>query len=66
MYYQIGTLEPRGCIGSRAAQSNILEEAIEECRQRSLSRSVKEAWLREVASGKLGDIVVFFVKGVKM
>jgi hypothetical protein len=63
MYYQIGTSEPRGVVGSRAAQSSVLEEAIEECRERSLSRSIKEAWLRPVENGRMGDVIATFVKG---
>jgi hypothetical protein len=63
MHYQIGTSEPYGVVGSRAAQSDDLEEATEECRIRSLSRSVKEAWLRPVENGKMGDVIVTFVKG---
>lgn len=64
-YYQIGTSEPRGCVGSRAAQSDDLDEAIEETRVRSLSRSIKAAWLRPVENGKMGDVIVMFVKGVR-
>lgn len=63
MYYQIGTSEPHGCVGSRAAKSDNLEEAIEECRQYSMYRSIKEAWLRPVENGRMGDVIVTFVDG---
>lgn len=63
VYYQIGTAEPYGVVGSRAAQSSNLEEAIAECQNRSRSRSVKEAWIRPVENGRLGDIIATFVKG---
>jgi hypothetical protein len=66
MYYQIGTSEPRGCVGSRAARSDSLKEATEECRQYSLSRSIKEAWLRPVENGRMGDVIVSFVRGKKV
>jgi hypothetical protein len=62
-YYQIGTSEPHGVVGSRAARSGDLEEATEECRNRSLSHSVKEAWIRPVENGRLGDVIATFVKG---
>lgn len=65
VYYQIGTSEPRGVVGSRAAQSTDLAEAIEECRERSLSRSIKEAWVRPIENGKMGDVIVSFVNGVR-
>lgn len=64
-YYQIGTSEPRNVVGSRAARGSTLEEAIEECRERSLSRSVREAWVRPVEDGKMGDVIATFVKGRK-
>lgn len=63
MYYQIGTSEPRGVVGSRAATSTVLQEAMEECRQRSLSASVKEAWIRPVREGRMGDVIATFVRG---
>lgn len=66
MYYQIGTSEPHGVVGSRAANSDNLEEAVEECRQYSLLRIVKEAWLRPVVHGHMGDPVVTFVKGERV
>jgi hypothetical protein len=65
MSYQIGTSEPRGVVGSRASRSNDLNEALEECRERSLSRSVKEAWLRPVQNGRLGDVIACFVNGTR-
>lgn len=65
MSYQIGTSEPRGVVGSRKAQSDNLDEALEECRERSLSRSIKEAWIRPFENGSLGDVIATFVKGVK-
>lgn len=64
--YQIGTSEPHGVVGSRAAQSGVLEEAIEECRERSCSRSIKEAWIRPLENGRLGDVIATFVKGVRV
>jgi hypothetical protein len=63
MFYQIGTSEPLGVVGSRAAQSLDLTEAMEECRQRSLSRSVKEAWIRPIENGRMGGVIAVFVKG---
>jgi hypothetical protein len=65
MHYQIGTSEPYDVVGSRAAKSDVLEEAIEECRERSMSRYIKSAWLRPVENGKMGDVIVMFVKGRK-
>lgn len=65
-YYQIGTSEPHGVVGSRAARSDILEEALEECRNRSTSRYVKEAWIREVENGKLGDVIATFIDGERV
>lgn len=62
-YYQIGTEEPREVVGSRAARSTSFDEALEECREYSLSRSIKSSWLREVANGKMGPVIVKFVKG---
>lgn len=62
-YYQIGTSEPRGVVGSRAATSTNLAEATEECRQYSMSRSIKAAWLRPVENGRMGDVIVTFVRG---
>jgi hypothetical protein len=62
-YYQIGTSEPHGVVGSRAARSTDLEEAREECRNRSLSHSVREAWLRPVEDGKMGDVIASFIDG---
>lgn len=62
--YQIGTEEPRQCLGSRAASSNSLEEATLECCEYSRYRHIKKAWLRDVkADGKLGEVIVTFVKG---
>jgi hypothetical protein len=63
IYYRIGTLEPRECIGSRAAKSTTRAEAIEECRERSMSRSIKEAWVRPIENGRPGDVIAVFVKG---
>jgi hypothetical protein len=63
MHYQIGTSEPNNVVGSRAAKSDSLEEATEECRQYSMNRSIKEAWLRPVQNGRMGDVIVSFVKG---
>ncbi len=62
-YYQIGTSEPHGVVGSRAARSLDLNEALEECRNRSTSRYVKEAWIRSVEDGKMGDVIATFVDG---
>jgi hypothetical protein len=64
-YYQIGTAEPRNCVGSRAAKSNKLAEAKEECRQRSLERGIRQAWLRPVHRGQLGPVMVAYAKGVE-
>lgn len=64
MYYQIGTSEPRGVVGSRSAKSTSLDEAIEECRQYSLACSIKEAWLRSVDKGRMSEVIITFVKGV--
>lgn len=64
-YYQIGTAEPRGVVGSRAAKSDDLKEALDECREYSLYRSIKEAWLRPVENGRMGDVIATFVKGVR-
>jgi hypothetical protein len=63
MYYQIGTSEPKGVVGSRAAASKDLAEATEQCREYSMARHVKEAWLRPVENGRMGDVIVRFVKG---
>jgi hypothetical protein len=60
---QIGTSEIGGCVGSRAAQSDNWQDAIEECRQYSLARHVKKAWLRYFSGNQLGDVLVTFVKG---
>jgi hypothetical protein len=65
MRYQIGTSEPRGVVGSRASKSDVFEEALEETRERSLSRSVREAWIRPLENGHLGDVIATFVNGVK-
>jgi hypothetical protein len=62
-YYQIGTSEPHDCVGSRAAKSETLEGALRECRQYSVARHVKEAWLRPVEDGRMGDVIATFVKG---
>jgi hypothetical protein len=62
-YYQIGTAEGRGVVGSRAASSDIEAEAREECRIHSLARHVKESWLRPVENGRMGDVIVAFVNG---
>lgn len=63
MHFQIGTAEPHGVIGSRAARSDNWNEALEECRQRSMSRSVKEAWIRPVSGGRMGKVLATFIKG---
>lgn len=65
LHYQIGTSEPYGVVGSRAARSDVLEEALEECRVRSMSRSIKEAWIRPVENGRLGSVIATFVNGVR-
>lgn len=64
-YYQIGTEEPRNCVGSRAAQSTVPQQAEEECRQRSMGRGIKSAWLRRVVRGQIGPVLVTYVKGQK-
>jgi hypothetical protein len=63
LYYQIGTSESQGVVGSRAAQSTDFEEAKAECRERSLSRSIRRAWIRPVVDGRMGDVIATFVRG---
>lgn len=64
--YQIGTEEPRECVGSRAAKSEELAEALKECQEYSLSRHIKSAWLREFNGGSLGlgPVIIIFKKGI--
>jgi len=64
--YQIGTSEPRGVVGSRASRSENLSQALEECREYSRYRHVKEAWLRTFENGTLGDVIATFRKGVRV
>lgn len=62
--YQIGTEEPRGVVGSRAARGQTLEDALGDAKERSRSRWVKSAWVREsYAGGKLGPVIATFIKG---
>ena len=66
-YYQIGTAEPRGVVGSRAARSDNLADALNECREYSQSRSIKEAWLRLIEdSGSMSGVLATFVKGQRI
>lgn len=58
--YQIGTSKGRGRVATHAAASDDIDQALEECRRRSLAWSVHEAWLRP-ASG--GEVIAAFVKG---
>lgn len=66
MGYQIGTAEPRGSIGSRPARSDILREALEEARQFSRFRYVKESWLRKRNGWELGRVIATFKQGKKV
>jgi hypothetical protein len=47
----------------RAARGEFLVETIAECKKYSKYKHVKSAWLREVVNGKLGDVIITFVKG---
>jgi hypothetical protein len=63
--YQIGTEGPRGVVGARAAKTDTLEAAIEECRHWSLGRGIRSAWLRDFNNGRLSDVIVTFVRGIE-
>lgn len=62
--YQIGTDEPDGVVGSRAARAEDLRGALDECREYSRAEHVREAWLREYTVGSdLGPVIARFVRG---